>query len=971
MRNVHKEHKKTIKPYKDLLVISIVAMLVWIFAVYFDAFETFLKWRIYLEAYKLDEVIVVLIILAFAFGIFSWRRWKELRDEIAESESRETEKRLLAQTVASAKDCISITDLNDNILFVNDAFLNTYGYSEEELIGNNVSMVRSPNTVPEVAQQILPATLAGEWHGEMLNRKKDGSDFPIGLWASLVKNDAGEPVAMVGVARDITERKRVEQSLMGSEERFRELFDNAPIGYHELDTEGRIIQVNSTELTMLGYSRGEMMGQHIWKFVGKGEMSRQSVLAKLSGSILPSGRAYERTYRRKDGTIVPVLVEDRIIRDSNNSITGIRTTIQDNTERKLAEEELLKAKERMQMILEGTPHLFFYVQDVKGDINYISPAIEDITGYKVDEWIGQRHWFATDSSLNEEARKRTHENLKGIINYDPILVESKHADGKLILLEVYERPIFKDKQVVGLQGVAHDITERKLAEEMLRKSEEQFRLIMENVADMIAVLDLEGRRLYNNPAYKPILGDPELLRGTDSFQEIHPDDKEKIKRIFRETVQTGIGQRNEYRFVAKNGGIHFIESQGSVIRDENGNVSQVVLVSRDVTEKKALENELRQAQKLESLGTLASGIAHDFNNILAIIMGHSALLSRVIGDPAKLSLSIDAINKATKRGASLVKQLLTFARKTEVLFESVRVNDIIQEIIKLLAETLPKTIMVSTNLKFDLPTITADASQIHQVLLNLCVNARDAMPKGGTLDITTVVFKGSDIKAKFPNALVGEYVLIQVADSGIGMDEATRQRMFEPFFTTKDVGKGTGLGLSVVHSIVANHNGFIDVDSKPDKGTVFRIYLPVQVKKIEIKQTAKKNIQDIPGGTETILVVEDEELLRDIAKSFLSLKGYKVITAADGEEAVAVFSHFKKEISVVISDLGLPKFGGDVVYEKIRALDPNAPIILASGFIDPVVKDKLRKAGAQHFIQKPYQMQEVLEVVRELIDTKQ
>lgn len=868
MVNAQKEHKKTIKPYKDLLVISIVAVIVLIFAVYFDAFEKFLKWRIYLEEYKLDEIIVVLIILAFAFGIFSWRRWKELRDEIAESESRETEVKLLAQTVASAKDCITITDLNDNILFVNDAFLNTYGYTEEELIGNNVSMVRSPNAVQEVAYQILPATLAGEWHGEMLNRKKDGSDFPVELWASLVKNDAGESVAMVGVARDITERKRVEQSLAGSEERFRDMFDNAPIGYHELDTEGRIIQVNRTELAMLGYSKDEMMGQPIWKFIGKGEVSRQSVLAKLSGSILPSGRAYERTYRRKNGTIVPVLVEDRIIRDSANRITGIRTTIQDNTERKLAEEELLKAKERMQMILEGTPHLFFYLQDLNGDINYISPAIESITGYKVDEWIGQGHWFATDSSLNEEARKRTHENLKGIINHDPILVESKHADGRLILLEVYERPIFKDNQVVGLQGVAHDITERKQAEEMLRKSEEQFRLIMENVADMIAVLDLEGRRLYNNPAYKPILGDPKLLRGTDSFQEIHPDDREKIKRIFKETVQTGIGQRTEYRFVAKNGGIHFIESQGSVIRDEKGNVSQVVVVSRDVTAKKALEDELRQAQKLESLGTLASGIAHDFNNILGIIMGHSSLLERVIGDPVKLSLSVEAIYKATNRGASLVKQLLTFARKTELLFESVRINDIIQEITKLLEQTLPKTVIVSTNLKSGLPTIAADASQIHQVLLNLCVNARDAMPKGGTLGITTKVLEGSAITAKFPNAPIREYVLIQVADSGTGMDEATRQRIFEPFFTTKEVGKGTGLGLSVVHSIVANHNGFIDLDSEPGKGTVFSIYLPTQVKEIKINQTSKKNIEDISGGTETILVIEDEELLRELVKSF-------------------------------------------------------------------------------------------------------
>jgi signal transduction histidine kinase/ActR/RegA family two-component response regulator len=404
--------------------------------------------------------------------------------------------------------------------------------------------------------------------------------------------------------------------------------------------------------------------------------------------------------------------------------------------------------------------------------------------------------------------------------------------------------------------------------------------------------------------------------------------------------------------------------------EEEEEEASYVVSLKDITAQKTLEEQLRQAQKLESLGTLASGIAHDFNNILGIIMGHSFLLERLKSDPVKLSQSIDAIEKATQRGAALVKQLLTFARKTEAVFESVLVNQIIEEVVKLLQETFSKTINVRSDLKRDLPIIVADSNQIYQVMINLCVNARDAMPMGGTLSIASTTVEGGALSSKFPRATAREYILLQVSDTGMGMDEVTRQRIFEPFFTTKGVGKGTGLGLALVHGIVENHHGSINVATELGKGTTFSIYLPVEERPIESHRTSKKAMEDVPGGTETILLIEDEEMLGELARAFLVSKGYTVLTARDGEEGVEAFSRHQKEISVVVTDMGLPKLGGEDVFKRIRAIDPKAKVILASGFIDPEVKSEMYKAGAKHFIQKPYSHDEVLQKVREVIDIK-
>ena len=385
--------------------------------------------------------------------------------------------------------------------------------------------------------------------------------------------------------------------------------------------------------------------------------------------------------------------------------------------------------------------------------------------------------------------------------------------------------------------------------------------------------------------------------------------------------------------------------------------------------KRGLEAQLQQAQKLESIGTLASGIAHDFNNILGIILGYSSLLERLREDPQRHSESVEAIKKATQRGADLVKQLLVFARKHEALLESLSVNALITEITKLLKETFPKTISISTFLQQDLPTLVADVSQIHQVLLNLLVNARDAIPDQGSISITTKTIEGDTIISRFPKATARQYIQIEVTDTGIGMDEATHLRIFEPFFTTKGPGKGTGLGLAVVFGIIEHHSGFIDVRSALGEGTIFNVYLPIPERTIKEVQEARK-IQELTGGTETILIIEDEEMLRELLRSSLVLQGYTVLTAQDGKQGVEIYQSHQKEIAVVVSDIGLPFLGGHEVFNRIRKINPKAKVILASGFFEPEIRSEMYKAGLKEFIQKPYLVGEVLQKIREVLDNE-
>ena len=390
---------------------------------------------------------------------------------------------------------------------------------------------------------------------------------------------------------------------------------------------------------------------------------------------------------------------------------------------------------------------------------------------------------------------------------------------------------------------------------------------------------------------------------------------------------------------------------------------------RSITERERLQDQLLQSQKMESLGTLASGVAHDFNNLLNIILSHATIM-RVDGkNPASISEGAAVIEETVRRGASLVQQLLTLGRKSETRFESVRLNRLAEKLANLLTKTFTKTIIIILDLEPGLPAINGDENQLHQTLLNLCVNARDAMPEGGRISLKTETVSGTDLRRHVPEAAAERYVSISVTDRGIGMDDATQRRVFEPFFTTKPVGQGTGLGLAVVYGIVKNHTGFIEVESKVGHGTSFWIYLPIPSEAARQTSAAGSNYTALKraGSGETILFVEDEERQLNVMRRFLENEGYRVLSAQNGVEAVETFKQHKDAIAVAVLDLGLPQLDGWQAFQQMREIRPELKALIATGLISPEVEAEIAQEKLCGVLSKPYQLDDVLEKISQAI----
>ena len=393
-------------------------------------------------------------------------------------------------------------------------------------------------------------------------------------------------------------------------------------------------------------------------------------------------------------------------------------------------------------------------------------------------------------------------------------------------------------------------------------------------------------------------------------------------------------------------------------------------LEHDIAERKKLEEQLLQAQKMESIGVLGGGIAHDFNNILNIIQGYASLLGKPSAENNQLAETLEAINEAVQRGAAVVRQLLIVARKSETRLEPTDTNDLIRGLAKLLKETLPKNIEVTLDL-IDVPLVMADAGQINQVLLNLCVNARDAMPQGGKLSLKTEVVSGIELGQGFKEGQEKGYVRIRVSDTGIGIDAETRTRIFEPFFTTKARGQGTGLGLSVAYGVINNHGGFINVTSEVDQGTTFDIYLPLPKNEPELVQIKRQPEPERkgtrPGAGATVLLVDDEIRQLRLMKNLLETEGFKVLPASDGAEAVETHLRHKDEIAVAILDLQLPKMNGLEAFRTMRKIQPKLRALFATGFSSPEVEAEIVEEDMGDIIMKPYPLDSVLEKISEIL----
>jgi two-component system cell cycle sensor histidine kinase/response regulator CckA len=410
----------------------------------------------------------------------------------------------------------------------------------------------------------------------------------------------------------------------------------------------------------------------------------------------------------------------------------------------------------------------------------------------------------------------------------------------------------------------------------------------------------------------------------------------------------------------------------SPVRDASGAIVNYVAVKRDMSHEMEIERQLIHAQKMESLGLLAGGIAHDFNNVLAVIQGSITFLEREITD-SRLQKFLEMSRTSVDRGADVVKRLLSFSRHGDVQHIPVSLFDVTKELIQVLEHTIEKTITIEAVVPRDVPAVEGDYGQLYQMLLNLCINARDAIidPQGGretgTIRIVASTIDGSQLTTKHPEATQKKYVRISVSDTGIGLTKEMQEKVFQPFFTTKPVGKGTGLGLSVVYTIIQSHNGFVDLESEIGKGATFHLYLPAL--EMEKRLPLQGVDMSILEGHETILIVEDEEAVGSMLEEFLSSIGYSVLKALNGVDGIQMFVKHRNEIRLIVADINMPRLSGYEMFMRIRDIDPEAKVVLASGYLDSELKRKLLEAGAYRFISKPYTPMIVAKTIREVLDS--
>jgi PAS domain S-box-containing protein len=768
------------------------------------------------------------------------------------------------------------------------------------------------------------------------------------------------PSAIKRASDDLKEqqaRKKMEETLRESEERYRTLVTFSPDALF-VHVDDRLTLVNPAFCQLLGAAdQSQLIGRSVLELVPPQYQDK----VRERWNLIPGGQPaplHEGQFIRLDGTLVDV--EVRGVAIDWRGTNGVQVIARDITDRKKAEETLSASEARYRRLFEAARDGILILDADTGMVVDVNPFLAEMLGYSREQFLGKRIWelgffkdvAASKSNFAELQRK-------GFIQFENLPL--KTARGQLINVEFVSHVYQVDHNKV-IQCNIRDITERKKAGEHLRQSEEQFRLIAENVADMIAVLDLNGRRIYNSPAYKSILGDPESLKGTDSFREIHSEDRDRVKQVFQETIRTGVGQRIEYQLMRKDGSIRNVDSKGSVIRDSDGKLSQVIVVSRDVTEEKMLAAQFLRAQRMESIGTLAGGIAHDLNNVLAPIMMAIEVLRSKMADQGGQRI-LNTIEISAKRGADIVRQVLAFGRGVQGDRILVQLKHVAIEVAKIAGETFPKSIEITTDFPRDLWTVSADPTQMHQVLLNVLVNARDAMPKGGTLTISAENVKLDENYARMhADAKPGEYVSIAVSDTGTGIPEDIREKIFEPFFTTKEIGTGTGLGLSTTLAIVKSHDGFINLYSEVGKGSTFRIYIPATGTASHVPVPGGE--PDLPTGNgELILVIDDEAAIREITRETLEAYGYKAVTASDGAEGVAAFAAGKKDIKVVITDIMMPVMDGTAAILALMKINPDVKIIAASGLTARVQVEAPPDPHVQAFLTKPYTAEKLLKAL--------
>jgi PAS domain S-box-containing protein len=722
------------------------------------------------------------------------------------------------------------------------------------------------------------------------------------------------------------------------------------------DPRGRVIYVNDKFCEVSKYSRAELLEQNrhiIDSGFYSAELTHNFWATITAGNVWRGelcNRAKDNSIYWVDTTIVPYF-------DEENKPYQYVAILYDITAHKSTEEQLRHQTD----ILEQTYDSIFRWSLEQG-ITYWNKNAETLYGYTEAEAVGQishellktEHPAPLNAFLEQlkERGKCEGELRHTTKNGEKIWVESRHllahdADGKMVVIET-----------------SRDITKRKEYIEHIRQQAS----LLDKASDAILVCDLNYQITYWNRGAERIYGwKNEEVLGKNIWDLLGGADNAQTKQVQNELRQTNESNFNT-RNLTKDKRIIDIESRWTILTGESGISTSYLVINTDITKQKKIEEQFLRAQRMESIGTLAGGIAHDLNNILApILMVAEILKLQPLDEKTRKWLTV--LHENASRGGDLVKQVLTFARGVDGERVAVQLKRIIRDLTDVLRETFPKSITIKTNLEKDLPAVNADPTQLYQVLMNLCVNARDAMPGGGQITIAAEKITLDKSKARFYlDAKPGTYILLTVSDTGTGISKAIKTRIFDPFFTTKEAGKGTGLGLSTTLTIVKSHGGFINLYSEPGRGTQFSVYLPAG--DAQEAHSAEETQKHPRGAGETVLLVDDEENIRLVAGSSLEDFGYRVLLAKDGTEALALYVEHKDEIAVVLTDMAMPFMDGAATIRALRRVNPAVKIIAASGLTTPLQEGELQTLGVSDYIPKPYTAEKLLTTINTVLHKK-
>ncbi len=910
----------------------------------------------------------------FLISVFSPQKgqfatvFTDITDQKNKEEQLRVSEEYLSTTLNSIGDAVIVTDTRGTITRMNPIAEKLTGRELSDALGKpleNVFNILNQKTREKVESPVSAVLRRGGIVGlynDTVLISKDGKEYFIDDSGAPIRDSNGAVAGVVLIFRDITEKYTAEDALRHSEEKYKALYENAPLSYQSLDESGCFLDVNPAWLKNLGYEREGVIGKSFAEFLHpdwKPHFEKNFPEFKRRGYVSD----VQFKIRHKQGHYLDISFEGCIGYWPDGSFRQTYCVFQDITERKRAEEALRESEEKYRLTYNSSPDAVNINRLRDGLYVDINEGFTQLTGFTREDVIGK-----TSSEINiwhdPSDRAKLVQGLQKNSYYDNLEARFKRKDGSLTTALMSARLLILNGEA-HIISITRDISARKEAE----AEHERLMSAIKQAIEMVVITDPEGTIQFVNPAFEHITGykQHEAIGQNPRILKSGQHDEAFYKGLWN-TIRAGNRWSGRLVNKRKDGSLYTAECSISPVMSSNGEVLNFVWISRDITKELELEKGMIQAQKMEAIGTLAGGIAHDFNNILGAITGFAEMAAMRLDPESPEKRYLEQVLRGGDRAKDLVKQILAFSRQAEEEKRPVNVSHILKEVLKFLRATLPTTITIDSHIDRDSGIVLADPVQFHQIIMNLCSNAGYAMrARGGLLhvDLHNIELDAERAKNVDPDLSTGSYIHLMVSDTGEGIDRTTLDKIFNPFFTTKGKGEGTGLGLSVVHGIVKSLGGAITVESERGSGATFQVFLPRLEAPCE--QKPEQN-EPLPTGDGRVLFVDDEEVLTQVARHMLERLGYEVVTATNSKQAVDLFFLEPERFDMVITDLTMPKITGIELTKTILAIRPDIPVLLCTGYLNEDTERQARQAGIREIVMKPMKMGDLGATIQKVLN---